>query len=60
MTAQAVYLPWGISRIIHAHSHIAEIYGHVTGLPRNELGMKAKARVRTRLVAPQTLPSKWR
>lgn len=60
MTALAVYLPWGISRIIHAHSHVAEIYGHVTGLPRNELGIKEKPRVRMRPAAPQTLPSKWR
>lgn len=59
MTVLAVNLPWGISRIIHAQS-IAEIYGHVTGLPRNELGIKGKPRVRMRPAAPQTLPSKWR
>ena len=60
-----MYIPaetttWGISSIILALSQIVEIYGHVTRLPRNELGMKESYLVRMRPITPQNLPSKWR
>lgn len=60
MNVLAESTTWGISSIIHALSQITEIYGHVTGLPRNELGIKEIHLVRMRPETQQNLPSKWR